>query len=121
MRGKCDELSAFMREILAENVRLHITRSEDDFIHERSDRLRIMAVKTKRRYRIILDDLRYYQETRRRGWDTNAKAAEALGLSEATISKLLSRKIEPSASTIDCLVTELDVPYGALFRREELS
>lgn len=80
-----------------------------------------MAVRTKRPYRVFLDHQRFRLEAEKRAWKTNAQAAEALGLSEATLSKLLSRKIQPSAATIDCFVNELELPYGALFRREELS
>jgi transcriptional regulator with XRE-family HTH domain len=80
-----------------------------------------MAVRTKRPYRVYLDNQRFRLEAEKREWKTNAQAADALGISEATLSKLLSRKIQPSAATIDCFINELDVSYGALFRREEMS
>lgn len=75
----------------------------------------------KRSYRVVLDDQRYSREAAARGWATNAAAGKALGLSESTIWKLRSRMISPSAVTIDILLSEFDLPYNALFHREELS
>lgn len=73
---------------------------------------------TKPSYRIVLDDRRFSQEAKRRGWGTNAAAADALGLAESTIWKLRSGKISPSAVTIDRLLCELGLEYAALFHRE---
>jgi transcriptional regulator with XRE-family HTH domain len=78
-----------------------------------------MQARTELEYQIAIDRQRYYLEATRKGWETNAKAAEGLGFSEATLSKLLSGKIEPSARTIDRLLTEFDIPYRALFIRKE--
>jgi len=77
-----------------------------------------MQARTGTEYQVCMDKQRYYLETARRGWDTNAKASEGLGLSEPTISRLLSGK-EPSAQSIDRLLTEFDIPYRALFIRKE--
>lgn len=73
---------------------------------------------TKPSYRIVLDDRRFSQEAKRRGWSTNAAAAKAFGLAESTIWKLRSGTISPSAVTIDRLLSELDLPFSALFHRE---
>jgi len=72
-------------------------------------------------YRVVLDNQRFSKEAEARGWRSNAAAADALGISEATMWKLRSRKISPSARTIDLFLTELELPYGALFHREEQS
>ncbi|MEU5155187.1 helix-turn-helix transcriptional regulator [Glycomyces sp. NPDC021274] len=80
-----------------------------------------MQARTESEYQIVIDRQRYSLEASKKGWKTNALAAEALGFSEPTLSKLLSGKIEPSAKTIDRLLTELDLPYRALFIRKELS
>lgn len=79
-----------------------------------------MTARKLRKYRIALDTGRFSQEIARHGWESSACAAKNLGVPESTLSKILSRKTEPSALTIDRLVTGLDVPYGALFRREEI-
>jgi transcriptional regulator with XRE-family HTH domain len=94
---------------------LDISRTDDHFFLERSDTLDRM---TKTSYRIVLDDRRFSQEAQRRGWGNNLAAAKALGLAESTIWKLRSGKISPSAVTIDRLLSELDLPYSALFHRE---
>lgn len=77
-----------------------------------------MQARTGTEYLICLDRQRYLLEAAKRGWDTNAKAAEGLGISEPTLSRLLSGK-EPGAQTIDRLLTEFDIPYRALFIRKE--
>jgi transcriptional regulator with XRE-family HTH domain len=74
-----------------------------------------------RTHRVVVDKQRLSLEMTKRGWKSNAKAAKALGISESTLWKLRSGMIEPSAMTIELLVSGLDVPYPALFHREELS
>lgn len=78
-----------------------------------------MSERTKSPYRVVLDTARFDEEAAKRGWVTNAQAAEALGIAPSSLHKLRSRKTEPQAVTIDRLVTELDLPYRALFIREE--
>lgn len=80
-----------------------------------------MPATRNRRCRVVLHIERLKQEIRRRGWATNAEAAENLGISETTLSKLLAGKQGPSAITIDLILTSLGVEYGVLFHREELS
>lgn len=80
-----------------------------------------MPSRTKRRCRVVLDVERFKQEISRRGWITRAEAAENIGISEGTLSKLLSGKIGPSALTVDRILSSLGVEYGVLFHREELS
>lgn len=80
-----------------------------------------MPSRRKRHCRVVLDVSRFKQEIRKRGWYTMAEAAENVGISEGTLSKLLSGKIGPSALTVDRILTSLGLEYGALFHREELS
>lgn len=80
-----------------------------------------MPSRTKRRTRVVLDVDRFTQEIRRRGWLTQAEAASRIGITEGTLSKILSGKTGPSPLTIDRIVTALGVDYGVLFHTEELS
>lgn len=80
-----------------------------------------MPSRTKRRTRVVLDVDRFNQEIRRRGWNTQAEAACRIGITEGTLSKILSGKTGPSPLTIDRIVTALGVDYGVLFHTEELS
>lgn len=80
-----------------------------------------MPSRSSDRPRIVLDCERFKSEIRKRGWKTRAETAEHIGISEGTLSKLLSGKIEPSALTIDRILTSLELEYGDLFYREEPS
>jgi len=80
-----------------------------------------MPTRNRRRYRVVVNEQRFYQEMKARDWTTRATAAAEIGVPESTLSKILSGKISPSAMTIDRMLTALDVPYQALFQREELS
>jgi transcriptional regulator with XRE-family HTH domain len=79
-----------------------------------------MPSRTKRRSRVVLDVDRFKQEIHRRGWSTQAETADRIGLTEGTLSKILSGKTGPSPLTIDRIVNALGVEYGVLFHREEL-
>jgi transcriptional regulator with XRE-family HTH domain len=80
-----------------------------------------MPSRTKRRTRVVLDVDRFNQEIRRRGWRTQAEAASRIGITEGTLSKILSGKTGPSPLTIDRIITALGVEYSVLFHTEELS
>lgn len=80
-----------------------------------------MPSRSSDRPRIVLDCERFKSEIRKRNWPTRAETAEHIGISEGTLSKLLSGKIEPSALTIDRILTSLELEYGDLFYREEPS
>lgn len=50
-----------------------------------------------------------------RGWTTDRERIEALGISNATMSRIRSGSDRPGAWFIHCCLTTLDVPYSVLF------
>jgi len=80
-----------------------------------------MSTRTKTSYRVVLNDEEFTTKAEAKGWTNNAKAADALGITPSALHKIRSRKTEPTAVTIDRILTELDLPFHTLFIREERS
>lgn len=69
--------------------------------------------------RVLLDWPVFVGLTSRRGWKTDAKRAQAIGVDPSMLSRLKSGKCQPSPSLIYNLPDLLGVPTKALFYLEE--
>lgn len=57
--------------------------------------------------------------TTRRGWTTDAKRAEGIGIKPSQLSRLKNKKCEPSAGLMYDLPDLLGVPMKVLFYRQK--
>lgn len=70
-------------------------------------------------YDIGIDRQQYNKAVSKKNLSTNAAVAEYLDVPEPTLSRLLAGKAEPSAKTIDRMLTGLELSYHQLFIRKE--
>jgi hypothetical protein len=68
---------------------------------------------------VRLDLAEFDRLTTLRGWDTDRKRVRALGISNATMSRIRTGRDRPGARFIHLSLAALDVPYNVLFFMDE--
>jgi hypothetical protein len=78
------------------------------------------AEPTERSLTLKLNKERYRELVEAKGWDTQVKQANGLGLGQATVSRLTEADARPGPNAVAALITAFpEEPFLRLFRIEE--